>query len=202
MGEKVKQNQVGEPGDPDEATPAGAAAGTQPDEMDGSANNDAQNNPSADEGQAELERLRAALSKANGEAASSRHELKKIQDAQRQAELADMDELDRLKTEVSDLSGAAEARDVLQTQVEELETAVNAQVEALEKQLKIPGHVTKLMESMSPAAKLAYLAENQKHFQPPIKPNIDSQNSGGTPPKKPELDAERKKKLRSRFRLG
>lgn len=199
-------HEPGGQGDPNPPNPDDAGTGALPTEMEGG-ESDQQQQPqqSVEELLAELENTRAALKKANDEAASRRIELKRLQDERKAAERAEMDELDRLKAELADLTGAAEARDALQQQVEALEAAVTAQVDALMKSLKVPGHVKKLLERMTPAEKLSYLAENQKHFAPtaaPSKPNIDGQGGGGQPPKRQELDEERKKALRRRFRLG
>ncbi len=153
----------------------------------------------ADEMQAELERTREALKKANAEAAERRRKLKELEDAQRAAERAGMDESARLAAELEDLKAATADRETLAQEAEALRTAVATQVDALLKELNVPKHILPLMESMSPAQKLTYLTENRAHFaRPATTPaDIDAANRGRNT--QTETDEQKEARLKKRF---
>lgn len=151
----------------------------------------------------ELDDLRAALKQANDEAAQRRHKIKEMEDQIKKSERAGMDETERLKAELADLQGANTERDQLKAKAEALETAVNGQVEALLKELDVPGHIRELIEPMDAAGKLAYLTKNRAAFvkAEKQKPDIDAGNKGGSGKKPAEIDDKRRKEIRQRYRL-
>jgi len=100
-------------------------------------------------------------------------------DASKAAKLAEMSEVERLTSQLADMGSAAEERDSLQLQTTAYAEAIQAQVTAQVKALKIPKHITELFEVMSPIDQLAYITKNQKQFAKPQAPNTNV-GDGGT----------------------
>lgn len=152
----------------------------------------------------ELEILRQQLKEANSESATRRHRIKELEDQIKAKERAEMDEVERLKAELADLSGADGEREALKAQLATYETAVQAQVDQLRASLNIPDHIGELLEEKSAAEQLQYLVKNQAQLQPEPKrkPEFDSDKKGKNSGK-PSKDKEaRREKLAKRMRLN
>ena len=127
---------------------------------------------------AELEKQIADL---QAQLKAAQDEAKKLSDADKTRQRESMTEADRLKAELADLQKQAADAEALRTQHETLTKTVKAQADAVRKELDIPTHVAELLDKMTPADQLDYLARNRATLtkQPPQKPNIDADGKGG-----------------------
>lgn len=190
--ETTEQREAESQETPDPAGTDGAEGGSSEQKQAGGQAND------------ELEKLRASLKAANSEAATRRHRIQELEEQIKAKERAGMDETERLKAELADLQAASTERDQLKAKAEALETAVGGQVEALLKELDVPGHIQELIEPMDAAGKLAYLTKNRAAFvkaDEKKKPDIDAGNKGGSGKKPAEIDEKRRKEIRQRYRM-
>lgn len=139
-------------------------------EKDDAANTSTDNNDSTDNKlsaaglQAQLAALQKQLKNVNGESAARRKKIEKMEAAAKQKERAEMDELERLKAEMADLQAASAKNDDLSTAVDNLNAVIQAQVDAMVKDMDVPDHILTLLEAMPADKKLAYLTENRAAF--------------------------------------
>lgn len=92
---------------------------------------------------------------------------------------AQMSELERLQSDLSELNGVGEKLTAAEAKVEALNQLIEQQVEAQMKALDVPDHVKPLLEGMSPEAKLAYLNEHGASFVKEQKPKAPRTNAAG-----------------------
>lgn len=149
---------------------------------------------------ADLEKQIADLQK---QLKDAQDEAKKLSDADKTRQRESMTEADRLKAELADLQKQAADAEALRTQHETLTKTVKAQADAVRKELDIPAHVAELLDKMTPADQLDYLARNRATLtkQPPQKPNIDADGKGSSKKTSKELDDKRRDELRRRYRI-
>ena len=151
----------------------------------------------------ELEILRQQLKDANSESATRRHKIAELEKQIKDKERAEMDEVERLKAELSDLQEIQKQHEQISPEFERYQTAVKAQVEALRADLKIPDYIAKLLDEKSPADQLEYLIENREQLQPEEpkrKPEYNSDSKSSTKTKTKDKEA-RQEKLKKRMRL-
>lgn len=151
----------------------------------------------------ELDILRQQLKEANNESAARRHKIKELEDQIKARERAEMGELERLKAELADLSGADSERNELKVRFEKYEAAVQTQVQALRKDLNIPDHIALLLDEKGPADQLEYLLANRDKLAPEEKrkPEFNADKKGGGNKQTTKDKEARSEKLKQRMRL-
>lgn len=151
----------------------------------------------------ELDILRQQLKEANNESAARRHKIKELEDQIKARERAEMGELERLKAELADLSGADSERNELKVRFEKYEAAVQTQVQALRKDLNIPDHIALLLDEKGLADQLEYLLANRDKLAPEEKrkPEFNADKKGGGNKQTTKDKEARSEKLKQRMRL-
>lgn len=107
-----------------------------------------------------------------------------------------MTELEKAQAELSALKDADLKAKSTQEALDSANAALAANVKAQLAALKVPGHVSKLIEAMSPLDALNYLTENAEALKPVTTPDIDANKNGGS--KKRQVDEAR---LRSNYNI-
>ena len=154
--------------------------------------------------QAELAQVRAQLKSVNDESASRRVELKQLKEKERERELSEMGEAERLQAELNDLKTQLADSEMQSEQLAALNSTIQTQVDALLKELNVPKHIVELLESMTPPQKLDYLNKNRKAFTSKRQPNIDAagkSGGGGTSRKERKKRMKAKKEASRRYSL-
>lgn len=153
-------------------------------------------------GQTELEKLQAQLQAANDEAATRRHKIAELEKKIKDSERAKMSEDEQLQAELEELRQLKAAHETMRPDYEAMQTAVQAQVDALKESLKLPDHVADLLEGMSAAKQLEYLVKHQKALAPEQKRKPEFHTDGKTnSTKTPKEKEARNEKLKKRMRL-
>ena len=112
---------------------------------------------------------------------------------------ANMTELQKVNTKVTELEPfKAQAAD-LETRNTALEGALKTHLDALKKELDIPDHVLPLVADMDPAQQLTYFSENRAAFSRKLPPNTNADGKGGKPPVTPAEKEKKAKELEARY---
>ena len=179
----------------DEVTTTDDDAGATDSEMEDESTAQNDDDPSVASLQAELAQLRTQLKSVNDESASRRVELKQLKEKERERELSEMGDAERLQAELNDLKQQLAESETQSEQLATLNSTIQTQVDALLKELNVPKHIVELLDSMTPAQQLDYLNKNRKAFTGKRQPNIDAAGkSGGSGTSRKE----RKKRMKAK----